>query len=119
MTAVVDYFRRVRSRQVVRPWALCTPVVVLLIALPLLRPLRAPGGASENELSRLATIQALVEHDGQAINGTTPPPPRLRPRAAAPRGTTATTCPTRSTSARGTTATSRRSCRTCCPGRTS
>jgi hypothetical protein len=68
MTALADYFRRLRSRQVVRPWALCAPVVVLLIALPLLRPLRSPGDASENELSRLATIQALVEHDGQAIN---------------------------------------------------
>src|SRR3954469_9736936 len=68
MTAVLDYFRRVRNRQVVRPWALCAPVVVLLIALPMLRPLRSPGDASENELSRLAAIQALVEHDGPAIN---------------------------------------------------
>jgi hypothetical protein len=71
MTAVVvDYLRRVRSRQMVRPWALCAPVVVLLIALPLLRPLRSPGDASENELSRLATVQSWVEHDGQAINDT-------------------------------------------------
>src|SRR5215218_9489613 len=71
MTAVVaEYFRRVRSRQVVRPWALCAPVVMLLIALPLLRPLRWPGDASENELSRLATVQALVEHDSLAINDT-------------------------------------------------
>src|SRR5258706_16051290 len=66
--AVREYFRRLRSRQVVRPWALCAPVVVLLIALPMLRPLRSPGDASENELSRLAAIQALVEHDGPAIN---------------------------------------------------
>src|SRR6476620_11206862 len=68
MTAVKDYFRRLRSRQVVRPWALCAPVVVLLIALPLLRPLRSPGDISENELSRLATIQSLVEHDSLVIN---------------------------------------------------
>ncbi|MDB5321089.1 MAG: hypothetical protein JWN40_2720 [Phycisphaerales bacterium] len=68
MTAVREYLRRLRSRQVVRPWALCAPVVVLLIALPMLRPLRSPGDASENELSRLAAIQALVEHDGPAIN---------------------------------------------------
>ena len=67
---VVNYFQRVRSRQMVRPWALCAPVVVLLIALPLLRPLRSPGEISLSELSRLATIQALVEHDGQAIQGT-------------------------------------------------
>jgi hypothetical protein len=68
MSAVRDYFRRMRSRQVVRPWALCAPVVVLLIALPLLRPLRSPGDASENELTRLAAIQAMGEHDAQAIN---------------------------------------------------
>lgn len=34
----------------------------------MLRPLRSPGDASENELSRLAAIQSLVEHDGPAIN---------------------------------------------------
>lgn len=70
MTAIANYFRRLRSRQVVRPWALAAPIVVLVIALPLLRPLRSPGDASENELSRLATIQSLVEHDGQAIDDT-------------------------------------------------
>src|SRR5690242_88917 len=68
MSAIRDYFRRMRSRQVVRPWALCAPVVVLLIALPLLRPLRSPTDASENELSRLAAIQAMGEHDNQVIN---------------------------------------------------
>jgi hypothetical protein len=52
----------------VRPWALCAPIVVLLIALPLLRPLRSPSDVSEGELARLATIQSLVEHDGQLIN---------------------------------------------------
>ena len=54
----------------VRPWALCAPVVVLCIALPLLRPLRAPNDASDSEMSRLATIEALVEHDGMVINET-------------------------------------------------
>src|SRR5258706_3597561 len=68
--AVREYFLRVRSRQVVRPWALCAPVVVLIIALPLLRPLRSPGDVSENELSRLAAIEAYVEHDGPVINET-------------------------------------------------
>jgi hypothetical protein len=70
MTAIRDYFRRMGSRQVVRPWALAAPVAMLVIALPLLRPLRAPLDASENELSRLATIEALVERDGLAINDT-------------------------------------------------
>jgi hypothetical protein len=68
--AVINYIQRVRSRQMVRPWALCAPIVVLLIALPLLRPLRSPSDISQSELARLATIQALVEHDGQAINET-------------------------------------------------
>ncbi|HYE17683.1 MAG TPA: hypothetical protein VEA69_04520 [Tepidisphaeraceae bacterium] len=66
MPALLDFFRRMGSRQVVRPWALCAPIVVILICLPLLRPLRSPGDASEQELSRLATIQALVERRGQA-----------------------------------------------------
>ena len=55
---VANYFERLRSRQVVRPWALAAPVVVLAIALPLLRPLRSPALASQTELSYLATIQA-------------------------------------------------------------
>lgn len=70
MSAIADYFRRLRSRQVVRPWALCAPVLVLVIALPLLRPLRAPNDASESELSQMATIEALVEREGLVINDT-------------------------------------------------
>lgn len=70
MTAILDYFRLLGSRQVVRPWALAAPVILLLIALPLLRPLRSPGDPSLQELSRLATVQALVEHDSLAINDT-------------------------------------------------
>jgi hypothetical protein len=46
----------------VRPWALATPILVLLFCLPLLRPLRHPGRASEDEQLRLATISALVDH---------------------------------------------------------
>ena len=61
MTAVVaNYFRRMRSRQIVRPWALAAPVVVLAIALPLLRPLRSPALASQTELSYLASIQSFA-----------------------------------------------------------
>src|SRR5688500_6232753 len=70
MTAILDYFRRLRSRQVVRPWALCAPVVVLLIALPLLRPLRSPTAPSDHELTYLASIQALAEADGPVVNDT-------------------------------------------------
>jgi hypothetical protein len=68
--AIRDWLTRFGKRQMVRPWALSAPVAVLLIALPLLRPLRSPGEASENELSRLATVQALVEYKTLAINNT-------------------------------------------------
>lgn len=67
------------SRRLVRPWALCAPILALLICLPLLRPLRVPdpGMVSDDEQSRLATIQAIVESphplsypDSLAIEGT-------------------------------------------------
>lgn len=55
-----------------RPWGLLTPIVVLLIALPLLRPLRHPaaGEMSDQELAILAPVQALVEHGTLAIDAT-------------------------------------------------
>jgi hypothetical protein len=61
----------------VRPWALFGPVVVLVVALPLLRPLRHPdpGAMSDEEMSRLATVQAIAEHGTLAIDGPTSPPP--------------------------------------------
>src|SRR5918998_432817 len=54
-----------RPRKWVRPWALSAPILVLVIALPLLRPLRYPVPQyriSDEEAARLATIQAIVEH---------------------------------------------------------
>jgi hypothetical protein len=51
-----------RHRQYVRPWALAAPIIVLLIALPLLRPLRHPAELSMQEATRLAAVQSLVEH---------------------------------------------------------
>ncbi|HSU65953.1 MAG TPA: hypothetical protein VLJ39_03725 [Tepidisphaeraceae bacterium] len=49
------------------------PVVVLLICLPLMRPLRHPDPLmiSDDELARLATIQAVVEHHTLEIQDTT------------------------------------------------
>ena len=57
----------------VRPWALSAPVAILLICLPLLRPLRHPAPASitDDELSRLATVQSIVEHHTLSINQST------------------------------------------------
>jgi hypothetical protein len=53
----------------VRPWGLATPILVLLVCLPLLRPLRQPTDISDNERSRLATIRAIVEKRTLAIDG--------------------------------------------------
>src|SRR2546427_8417273 len=70
MHVLLNYFRNLPRRQVVRPWALAVPVLVLFVALPLLRPLRSPEpyNISPNELSRLATIQAMAEEHRQEID---------------------------------------------------
>src|SRR5206468_6797051 len=73
MTFLLEYYRRRRrSSPLVRPWALATPILVLLVALPLLRPLRHPDPreVSDEEAARLATIQALVEQHTFAIDRT-------------------------------------------------
>ena len=45
---------------------------MLTVTLPLLRPLRHPdpNGISDEELARLATVQAIVEHKTLAIDET-------------------------------------------------
>jgi hypothetical protein len=53
-----DYVRSFRHRPVVRPWAMAAPILVLVIALPMLRPLRHPANLSDDEALRLATIWA-------------------------------------------------------------
>ena len=64
--------RRLAERPLVRPWALATPILVLLVALPLLRPLRHPDPreVSDQEAARLATVQALVEQRTWGIDRT-------------------------------------------------
>ena len=72
MQRIFSYFRSLTQRQFVRPLALAVPALVLLVALPLLRPLRKPElyNMSPNELSRLATVQALAEQGTQEIEHT-------------------------------------------------
>lgn len=53
-----------------RPWALLTPLLVLLIALPLLRPLRLPGGATRSETLLLETVESLSTRGGMALDPT-------------------------------------------------
>src|SRR5580693_3883987 len=62
MEAILENPEKATRRPYVRPWALATPIVVLLFCLPMLRPLHHPGRASNDEQLRLATISALVEH---------------------------------------------------------
>src|SRR4051794_14062455 len=66
------WFLRRKKRPLVRPWALLTPIVVLLIALPLLRPLRHPDPleTSDQERAILAPVQSLVEHGTLAVEAT-------------------------------------------------
>src|SRR5271154_2237648 len=72
MPSLLAYFRAYSQRKHVRPWALSPPIIVLLICLPLLRPLRhpLPSQMSEDETSRWATVMALVERQTFAIDQT-------------------------------------------------
>jgi hypothetical protein len=67
MSRLSDYIRRWQARPKVRPWALAGPVVVLLICLPLLRPLRHPTELTRDEAARFQTVRALVEHHTLAL----------------------------------------------------
>jgi hypothetical protein len=62
MQSVLTHSEQSTRKPFVRPWALATPIAVLLVCLPMLRPLRQPGRASDDEQLRLATIAALVQH---------------------------------------------------------
>lgn len=67
-----EYLRDYFNRPFVRPWALSAPIIVLLICLPMLRPLRHPTEISDDESLRLATIHALAETGKLAIDPTLP-----------------------------------------------
>jgi 4-amino-4-deoxy-L-arabinose transferase-like glycosyltransferase len=56
--------------RLVRPWALAAPLLVLIVCLPLLRPLRHPDitGVSDDEAARLATVAALVQRHSLALD---------------------------------------------------
>jgi hypothetical protein len=65
-------FLRMRQKQMVRPWALSAPIVLLFLTVPLVRPLLHPdpNNMSDDEQSRMATVQAIVEHHTLAIDDT-------------------------------------------------
>jgi len=64
-------FLRRQAQARVRPWGLAVPIAVLIVSLPLLRPLRIPDPTrlGDSEAARLATVDAIVENpvvSGQA-----------------------------------------------------
>ncbi len=71
MLSVIHHWYRSRAgRPYVRPWGLAMPVLVLVVCLPLLRPLLHPTDISQNERERLATIEAIVEQKTLSIDHT-------------------------------------------------
>src|SRR3954453_8081621 len=76
----MDYLHDIRryfTKPHVRPGALSSPILGLLICLPLLRPLRHPDprDVSTDETARLATVQAIVENGTLALDETLTNPP--------------------------------------------
>jgi len=65
-------FLTMHQKQMVRPWALSAPILVLLLTIPLVRPLLHPelDSMSDDEQSRMATVQAIVENHTLAIDNT-------------------------------------------------
>ena len=64
------WYRSREDGRVVRPWGLVAPILVLVVSLPLLRPLIQPTNISSNEAARLATVEAIVEQGTLSINDT-------------------------------------------------
>lgn len=64
------YIHRLQTRPLVRPWALSGPLLVLLLCLPLLRPLHHPDprSVSDDEAAILATVQSLADRGTLELN---------------------------------------------------
>jgi hypothetical protein len=61
MPSLRQHLHNYRQRQHVRPYALLAPILILLLALPLLRPLRQ-SNITPDEAATLTAIQSTVEH---------------------------------------------------------
>ena len=70
--------RKKRKRPLFRPWALVVPIGVLVVCLPLLRPLRHTVPADDERL-RLATIESILDHHTLALPAATPDDPQQSP----------------------------------------
>lgn len=70
LEALRRWYRGSPETPYVRPWGLSAPIAVLIVCLPLLRPLwEDPTQQSDNERARLATVAAIVERKSLAIDG--------------------------------------------------
>ena len=67
-----------KKRPLFRPWALLVPIGVLVVCLPLLRPLRHTMPA-DDERMRLATIQSILDHHSMALPPSTFDDPQQMP----------------------------------------
>jgi hypothetical protein len=52
----------------IRPWAILTPVLVLIVVLPLLQPLISPQTASHSERLMIDTARAIAEGKGLTLD---------------------------------------------------
>lgn len=70
MKSLKEYVKRYLDGPMVRPFGLFGPIAVLLIALPLLRPLRHPSDhqMSNQEALTLASVKSLVEHGSLVLD---------------------------------------------------
>lgn len=67
---LLKHIRGYLQRPLVRPWTLAGPVLILMICLPLLRPLREPDPTRWHDEEQMiaATVQAIVEQHTLAID---------------------------------------------------
>jgi hypothetical protein len=83
MRRLRESFRQWWQQPKFRPWGLLGPVLVIVVCLPMLRPLRHPTDVSDDEAARLATIQSLVEHRTLAVDRNKVPESQLVRRGSA------------------------------------
>ncbi len=72
MRLLLDFLRWYKRRRHLRPWALIAPVLVLLVCLPLLKPIRQPDPRhmGDEESAVYGSVQAMVEQHTLAIDDT-------------------------------------------------
>ena len=56
------------KRPRVRPWAIAGPILILLIAAPLLRPLLAPGQMSDRERAAMESVRSVLQNGTLALD---------------------------------------------------